>query len=140
MYVFLDSKRLSVISIPSRTIHVQNTKKNCKKIREGKLGIASRTKLKTEAVSSLHRSALGNAHHTQRQRCDALLPGYAHLSMASAMYPVYTWDPRICCTQKFSSILQELSPSYRKSSNSKLVHHHHMTGVFPISQSILILD
>jgi hypothetical protein len=66
-----------VISIPSRTIHVQNTKKNCNKICEGKLGIASRTELKTEAVSSLHRSALGNANLTQRQRCDVLLPGYA---------------------------------------------------------------
>ncbi len=77
MYVCLDSKRLSVISIPSRTIHVQNTKKNCNKICEGKLGSASRTELKTEAVSSLRRSALGNAHHTQRQRCNVLLPGYA---------------------------------------------------------------
>ncbi len=66
-----------MISIPSRTIHVQNTKENCNKICEGQSGIASRTEFKTEAVSSLHRSALGNAHHTQRQRCDVLLPGYA---------------------------------------------------------------
>lgn len=107
MYVCLDSKRLSVISIPCRTIHVQNTKKNCNKICEGKLGIASRTELKTEAVSSLRRSALGNAHHTQRQRCNVLLPGYAQKDVRDRQF-----GPSCLVSSSSSSMTCTISRAY----------------------------
>lgn len=134
MYVCLDSKRLSVISIPSRTIHVQNTKKNCNKICEGKLGIASRTELKTEAVSSLRRSALGNAHHTQRQRCNVLLPGYAQkdvrdrqfgpsclVSSSSSSSMTFQWQ--VPCIQFILGTPESVAPRSLVPS-CKNCHHH----------------